>query len=268
MDQEPSNRSDSAEAPQAVPLPTQEPDPSPAAPAEPLRSEAAAISPAPDPVPSASPVAAESPIFPPAAAQAEVPPPLPAAEPEGAAGAVPDFPAAPPAVGAANSPLDAISEEGRVPVSPIAALTDHPIGASSVPAPMVGAAEAWPEARQERGALPQADRTDQDDYAQDAPHGGPNWMLAFVCAWAGGTALNEAWASTAAGKVGAQLLRNPAFAGYLLLGLGLVAFAIEALRWGKRNRGMASLLIVVVPALLTLAGVACLVLSTEPGRRI
>lgn len=96
--------------------------------------------------------------------------------------------------------------------------------------------------------------------------GGPNWMLAFVCAWAGATALNEAWAVLAPIGMKAQLLRNPAFLGYGLLGLGLVAFALEALRWGSRRRNV--LLAVVVPTLMTLVGVAALVMSQDPGRRI
>lgn len=102
------------------------------------------------------------------------------------------------------------------------------------------------------------------------PHpAGPNWMLAFVCAWAAATALNEAWAVMA--PIGfnlATLVRNVAFDGYVLLGVGLAAFALEALRWGARRREGGSLAGVVMPALLTLAGVVALVISHDPGRRI
>lgn len=104
--------------------------------------------------------------------------------------------------------------------------------------------------------------------APDPASGGPNWMLAFVCAWAGATALNEAWAVVTAVGMTAQVLRNQAFLGYGLLGIGLLVFAIEALRWGSRRRGAASLIAVVVPALMTLAGVVALILSQDPGRRI
>ena len=94
---------------------------------------------------------------------------------------------------------------------------------------------------------------------------GPNWMLAFVCAWAGATSLNEAAVFFASrGLRLADMLRNQAFTGYILLGLGLLGFGIEALRWGRR-RGV---LLVLVPALLTLAGIVLLVLSPEQGRRI
>lgn len=98
---------------------------------------------------------------------------------------------------------------------------------------------------------------------------GPNWMLAFVCAWAAATALNEAWAVMA--PIGFKLpllLRNTAFVGYALLGVGLAAFAIEALRWGARKREGGSLAQVLLPAAVTLAGVIALVLSHDPGRRI
>jgi hypothetical protein len=94
-------------------------------------------------------------------------------------------------------------------------------------------------------------------------------MLAFVCAWAAATALNEAWAVMAPiGFHFATLVRNVAFDGYVLLGLGLAAFALEALRWGARRREGGSLAGVVMPALLTLAGVVALVISHDPGRRI
>lgn len=97
---------------------------------------------------------------------------------------------------------------------------------------------------------------------------GPNWMLAFVCLWAGGTSLNEAWHFAGQSGLGPALLRNMTFLGYGVLGLGLLGFALEALQHGKRRDTAATLLASLVPALLTLAGVILLVLSNEPGRRI
>jgi hypothetical protein len=93
----------------------------------------------------------------------------------------------------------------------------------------------------------------------------PNWMLAFVCAWAGATALNEAWAVLAPTGWKAEVLRSLGFLGYVLVGVGLLVFAGEALRWGGRKR---SALAMAIPALMTLGGVVALILSQDPGRRI
>lgn len=273
MDQEPSNRGDSGESPPAVPSTAQEPEPRPAAPAEPLTVEAGSLTAVPDSPPSTAPRAMAEGMLPAPATPIEGTPDRPFAEPPGATVGVPfgaaavmpsGSPAAPPAVTSTTELAEAAWEEGRTPVAPLA----QPAAAPSQAMPAVETPEAWPDARRERVAVSPDERGNRSGHVEETSHGGPNWMLAFVCAWAGGTALNEAWASTSAAKVGAQLFRSPALAGYLLLGLGFLAFAIEALRWGKRQRGIGSLLIVVLPALLTLAGVACLVLSSEPGRRI
>lgn len=95
----------------------------------------------------------------------------------------------------------------------------------------------------------------------------PNWMLSFVCAWAGATSLSEAWALMGPGGF-PLLMRNLAFFGYCSLGVGLFGFALEALRWGGRRRGAGRLLMIAVSAIATLLGVVCLVLSKDPGRRI
>jgi len=94
--------------------------------------------------------------------------------------------------------------------------------------------------------------------------GGPNWMLAFICAWSSAISLREAWATVGGGSWGLAL-RNLGVMGYLLLGVGLLAFAFDALRWGRPRRGAAAL---VIPTLLTLAGVVCLVLWNDRGRPI
>lgn len=97
---------------------------------------------------------------------------------------------------------------------------------------------------------------------------GPNWMLAFVCLWAAGTALNEAWFLAIQVGLTPALLRNVTVMGYGVLGLGLVGFALDALSSGKKQSPAASLVKALIPALLTLAGVILLVLSNDPGRRI
>lgn len=94
--------------------------------------------------------------------------------------------------------------------------------------------------------------------------GGPNWMLAFICAWSSAISLREAWVTLAGGGLDV-ILHNLGVLGYLLLGVGLLAFAFDALRWGQPRRNVGAL---VIPTLLTLAGVVCLVLWNKPGRPI
>jgi len=133
--------------------------------------------------------------------------------------------------------------EGTQPADALeAAALGHP-GAVVLEAPGAGEVEA-PEERRE---------------------GGPNWMLAFICAWSGATSLFEAWTLMRSGGMRVELLQNLGFVGYLLLGLGLAVFAIEALGWGRPRRGVAP---VLLPTALTLAGVVCLVLWNDPGRPI
>jgi hypothetical protein len=101
--------------------------------------------------------------------------------------------------------------------------------------------------------------------ADDRVESGPNWMLAFICAWTGVTSLNEARVLLDPAGFRPELLHNYGFLGYILLGLGLLFFGLEALRWGRPGRGIGMLF---VPSALTLAGVICLVLWNDPGRRI
>lgn len=103
---------------------------------------------------------------------------------------------------------------------------------------------------------------------EEHTEGGANWMLAFVSFWASVTSLNEAWVVAAAGGFRTAILRSFGFLGYGLLGVGLLCFALEALQWGKRPRSAASIALVFVSALLTVAGIASLVMSPDPGRRI
>ncbi|MGV3724584.1 MAG: hypothetical protein ACO1SX_27120 [Actinomycetota bacterium] len=146
------------------------------------------------------------------------------------------------AVGSAQAPgsesLSFREVEASRPVDDLeAAALHHPAGAT-LDAPTAGAPVA-PEERHE---------------------GSPNWMLAFICAWSGATSLYEAWLLNQVGGLRAETL---GLLGYLLLGIGLVAFAIEALGWGRPRRSIAP---VLLPTLLTLVGVVCLVLWDGPAR--
>jgi hypothetical protein len=113
-----------------------------------------------------------------------------------------------------------------------------------------------------------AEATPQGDEPPVEPEppidGGPNWMLAFICAWSSAISLREAWVTLGGGGFG-MILHNLGVLGYLLLGVGLLAFAFDALRWGQPRRNVGAL---VIPTLLTLAGVICLVLWSDRGRPI
>ena len=92
----------------------------------------------------------------------------------------------------------------------------------------------------------------------------PNWMLAFVCVWAGGRSVYQTLDVLARTDL-AGSNRLLALCGYGALGAGLFAFALEALFWGRisrRNLGRKLLLILLV--LLTLAGVVCLYFFKDP----
>lgn len=108
---------------------------------------------------------------------------------------------------------------------------------------------------------PEAEPAGEEDEPLET---GPNWMLAFICAWSSAIALREAWATVGGGGLG-PALHNLGVMGYLFLGVGLLAYAFDALQWGRPRRGLAPL---VLPTLLTLAGVVCLVLWNNPGRPI
>lgn len=173
-----------------------------------------------------------------------------------------------PAVEATSPVVEAVVEPSAAPES----VTTPTIAASSVAPEAPSIAPSSPvEGTAAYSTTPPAQEPEPaaTEPAVDPHPAGPNWMLAFVCAWAAATALNEAWAVMAPiGFNFATLVRNVAFDGYVLLGLGLAAFALEALRWGARRREGGSLAGVVMPALLTLAGVVALVISHDPGRRI
>ncbi|MBI3910652.1 MAG: hypothetical protein HY320_06935 [Armatimonadetes bacterium] len=109
--------------------------------------------------------------------------------------------------------------------------------------------------------------------ARVAPGGGANLMLAFVCWVAGLTALYEALSVAQPviliqwQPLGITFLPSVLdWAGYLMLGLGIPLFSLEAIYWARRPRWLN---FVLVPAwVLTVAGIICLVQSQTPGRRI
>jgi uncharacterized membrane protein len=139
-----------------------------------------------------------------------------------------------------------------------------------------GEAEARPRAEAARADLEVEEDEEEEEDEEDRTGVGPNWMLAFVCAWAGGTALFEAPAALKATDPMSSSLerllpwtdRLFGCAGLSLLGIGLLLFAGEALLWGKRRQGIGPVLAVVFPALLTLAGIIFLFLSHYSGHRI
>lgn len=108
----------------------------------------------------------------------------------------------------------------------------------------------------------------------DGPGAGPNWMMAFVCLWAAGTSLYEAWLVGAPAGFRRAILLTPEFGGYALLGLGLLGFACESLIWNRdRRRGLlryggGHLVLILAGLGLVLAGGVLLFLSRDPGRRI
>jgi hypothetical protein len=93
---------------------------------------------------------------------------------------------------------------------------------------------------------------------------GPNWMLAFVCGWAGGGSLLRTLDTLGRTDL-SGLNRLYALGGFSALGVGLIAFAVEALFWHRfrrRNGLRAGLLVLLL--LITLAGVAGLILFKDP----
>jgi hypothetical protein len=96
------------------------------------------------------------------------------------------------------------------------------------------------------------------------PEASPNWMLAFVCGWAGSFAAYQAWDVTRRTDL-TRVLHNVALSGYTSLGLGLFLCALEALLWGKlRRRGATQLMLLLVPLILISVGVVCLILFKDP----
>lgn len=143
-------------------------------------------------------------------------------------------------------------------------LEEEPLAASGG-----GTVEAAPP--EEAAALPETAGS-----AGTAPAGteefpaesGPNWMLVFVCGWSGLTALNEMWHLIGESGLSVKLAQDLSVVGYGVLGVGLLGMALDALEWGRTRRTPLSIGISIVAALMTLAGVICLVLSHDPGRRI
>jgi hypothetical protein len=205
----------------------------------------------------------------PAAAPSTVPDPQPPITPEREA-AVPTAVAepeevsaapvmAPPSPWSSESIAEPASSEAAAPVS-----SETPVSAqSTVAAASFPALADDPDAGRPATPAPDTGSRERESH-RDA---GPNWMLAFVCAVAGLTSLFEARSLYVQLVLGPMVRWDLAIPGYFILGLGLLAFAVDALFWGRR-RGGAALLLTAAPALLTLIGIALLLLSHHPGRRI
>ncbi|HEU4754626.1 MAG TPA: hypothetical protein VFU47_16070 [Armatimonadota bacterium] len=96
------------------------------------------------------------------------------------------------------------------------------------------------------------------------PEPSPNWMLAFVSAWAGGFAFYEAWDVLRRVDLSGAL-RTMALGGYGLLGAGLFLCALEALLWGRlRRRGAAQVLLLLLPLILIALGLLLLIMFKDP----
>lgn len=87
---------------------------------------------------------------------------------------------------------------------------------------------------------------------------GPNWMLILICAI---TAVTAVWEALAVRPISGSDLW-----GYLLLGVGMLLFAIQTYLW-PRSSALAGRFHIPAAA-LTLIGVVLLVLSNTAGRRI
>ena len=138
--------------------------------------------------------------------------------------------------------------------------------ATTATTPVAGAAEAAlaPEPQD----LGTASEAAADEYAEELVVQGPNWMLAFVCWVAGLTSLYEAWVLVGTELWRSEKFANLAFGGYASLGLGILLFSVDAMRWGKRRRTPLWMLVFLLAFVLMLAGVVCLRYAEEPGRRI
>jgi hypothetical protein len=148
----------------------------------------------------------------------------------------------------------AVVDDGEV-ETPAAAMTPPPAAYSPTAYERTDPAKAAAEGRP--AAWPPEE--EEPEY-----EGGPNWMLAFVCAWAGATSLYQAWDITRRVDL-IQIQRMLALAGFSSLGIGLLAFGVEALLWNRVRRTTGSqILLVLIPLLLTLAGVVCLFMFKDP----
>lgn len=169
-----------------------------------------------------------------------------------------DVPAALPAVPPApGDPAPTFASEADAP--PAVPSAYFPAG-QPAPAPS-GAGSSAPESS---AFAPGPGMDGEPAFEEEPTDTGPNWMLAFVCSWAGVFSLFQGWELTHRAEL-VGLNRTYGVGGYLILGAGLVSFALEALFWGKgRRRQAIQMLLIVIPLLLVLAGVVALFLFKDP----
>ena len=150
------------------------------------------------------------------------------------------------------APGEDVEARGESTVTPSERPPVHPVFPLAVP-PGSEAPEPLPDVPEQREPAPEPE--------QEAS---PNWMLAFVCAWAGSFAVYQAWDVTRRTDL-TRALHNLALGGYTSLGIGLFLCALEALLWGKlRRRGATQLMLLLVPLVLIFIGVLCLILFKDP----
>lgn len=170
--------------------------------------------------------------------------------------------------GTLDGALTPVADEAATPVVDAGTLSDS--GDGTVPAgntevPVSGTddtpeSRSRPEGERERGSeLRYGSRPSDRE-----PTSSPNWMLAFVCGWAGLRAGYQVYDVMLRTDL-TQASRFMALGGYTALSVGFCAFALEALFWRvlrRRDRGRKNVLLLL--ALITIAGAVCLFLFKDP----
>ena len=173
--------------------------------------------------------------------------PLAAADPDAAESQV--------AAAAAGVELPRVASE----TAPLAAAADGPLDSE----PLAADSEASDEASH-RHRHGEAARVGEEDLIPE----GPNIMLAVVCWIAGATSLHEGWVLLGGQLPSAGDLASASFRGYLALGIGMLLFSVEALRWGRKRRSFLWVGVFAAAFVLMALGVIWLAGTADPGRRI
>ncbi len=167
-----------------------------------------------------------------------------------------------------NGALQPVSDEASIPVADAGTFSDS--GDETVTTADEEAPVSANNVTQESPSQPgeESERDNKLRYgsrpSEREPRTSPNWMLAFVCGWAGlraGYQVYDVMLRTDLTQAGRLL----ALGGYAALSAGFCAFALEALFWRvlrRRDHGRKSVLLLL--ALLTIAGAVCLFLFKDP----